>query len=159
MSWDRGRQNELAGDANPMHLTRGGEEGRTGDMSSVLAMPLMLYAQHTDTQRQTAKRSTLLSIKALKILKELHKVKRRFLLFRCYKGFYFYIPKCSWCGRHAVILRLTLCLRRSPADMSLPLEATLPPCLQWRWVSAVWTAVSQCVHSPPASLPLISSRS
>jgi len=105
-----------------MHLTRGGEEGRTGDtspVSSVLAMPLMLYAQHTDTQRQTAKRSTLLSIKALKILKELHKVKRRFLLFRCYKGFYFYIPKCSWCGRHAVILRLTLRLRRSPADMSL----------------------------------------
>jgi len=30
MSRDRGRQNELVGDANPKHLTRGDEEGRTG---------------------------------------------------------------------------------------------------------------------------------
>ena len=33
MSRDRGRQNELAGDTNPKHLTRGDEEGLTGDTS------------------------------------------------------------------------------------------------------------------------------
>ena len=104
----------------------------------------MLYAQHTDTQTQTTKRSTLQSIKAWKILKELNKVERRFLLFWCYKGFYFYIPKCSWCGDHAVFFRLTLRLRlrRSPAEMSLPLEATL---LQLRICD--WTSCMIFVYS------------